>query len=82
VALKTLPIHEHSTPKHAAENGVHANRIRVLEKGLTELDDWHVLENASTGETIVESTESWTRRRPQYTQNRGLIENSLSVNRG
>ena len=56
------------------------NRVRGFGKGLSELDDRQVvIENVSTGEIIVESTENWTRSRPHYAQDDGIIDKSLPV---
>lgn len=47
---------------------------------LSELPDRTVvIENVSTGELAVESTEDWTRLRPHYSEDDGVIDDALPV---
>lgn len=66
--------------KLQGQAGFNVNRIPDLGVGLSGLDDRQVvIENAGSGELVVESTENWTRIRPHYAQDDGIIDEALPV---
>jgi hypothetical protein len=66
--------------KLQGQAGFNVYNVPELSCGLAGLDDRQVvIENVGAGEIVVESTNDWTRIRPHYARDDGIIDEALPV---